>query len=106
MPLLVEVIRLYVFQRQDRYSIWTSLIVFVFNTSIYSQLSLIRTLWGIVKMFELQKLRITEIRITQAFCSEICMCPENFARISESSNYTSSNKNNSQIMKMHWYGDI
>ena len=31
--------------------------------SKYSQPCLIRTLWGIVKMFELRKVRITEFRI-------------------------------------------
>ena len=57
----------------------------------YNQLCLIPTLREIVKMFELQQVRITEIRIIEVFCVEIFKRPENFVRISNSLNRTSSN---------------
>ena len=42
-------------------------------------------------MFELLKVRITEIRMMEIFCQEIFKGPENFVRVSNSSNGTSSN---------------
>ena len=42
-------------------------------------------------MFELQKVRITEIRIIEVFLLGILKGPGNFVRIRESSNYTNSN---------------
>ena len=45
-------------------------------------------------MLELLKVRITEIQIIEVICLKIFMGPENFVRISKSSNYTSSKSSN------------
>ena len=49
----------------------------------HSQLYLFQTLWGIVKMLESQKARITEIQIIEMFCWQIFKGPENLFKLHE-----------------------